>query len=148
MASSQLIFVKGKEKALDALFNGSSTDKPAFGYLAIGYSDDIGFVDPGLEEDSTQFVENNFNEIEGSERLILTKATDSPVTIDTETGKVTVRYQAVLETGNINNQNINQIAVINNEEKTDTDQIYSATSFQTFYKTNQTSLTFVIAFQL
>ena len=137
MASSQLIFVKGKEKALDALFDG--TNQAAFGYVAIGYAEDNGFVDPGLDENSTQPTESNFQE---------RKDTDNPVDIDTETGKVTVRYKAVLETGNIDSQNINQIAIINNGEKTDTDQIYSATSFQTFYKTDQTSLTFVIGFQL
>ena len=39
MASSQLIFMKGKEKALDALFDGSN-DKAAFGYLAVGFNED------------------------------------------------------------------------------------------------------------
>ena len=146
MASSQLIFVKGKEKALDALFDGSS-ENAAFGYVAVGYAENNGFEDPGLEEDST--VDTNFNEIPNSQRLVLRKATDSPVFVDAETGKVTVRYQAVLETGNIDSQYINQIAIVNNSEKnTDQDQIYSATSFSTFYKTSATSLTFVIGFQL
>ena len=58
--------MKGKEKALDALFDGSN-DKAAFGYLAVGFNEDAttnGFVDPYINVGQ----ENGFMEIEGSNR--------------------------------------------------------------------------------
>ena len=145
MASSQLIFMKGKEKALDALFDGSN-DKAAFGYLAVGFNEDAtanGFVDPYINKGQ----ENGFMEIEGSTRIPLTKYEEASILDDT--GKVTVKYKAELDASNVPNNNINQIAVVSgaNPEAED-DEIYSATTFQTFYKTSSTSLTFVIGFQI
>ena len=146
MASSQLIFMKGKEKALDALFDGNN-DKAAFGYLAVGFNEDAttnGFVDPYINVGQ----ENGFMEIEGSNRIPLSKYEGESI-FDEDTGKVTVKYKAELDASNVPNNNINQIAVVSgaNPEAED-DEIYSATTFQTFYKTSSTSLTFVIGFQI
>ena len=60
---NQLVFIKGKEKALDALFVGGSDETsstPAvFGYLALGYNPNRGangFGDP--DGDSENVAEN------------------------------------------------------------------------------------------
>ena len=146
MASSQLIFMKGKEKALDALFDGRN-DKAAFGYLAVGFNEDAttnGFLDPYINKDQ----ENGFMEIEGSTRIPLTKYEEASI-LDEDTGKVTVKYKAELDASNVTNNNINQIAVVSGANpEAEGDEIYSATTFSTFYKTSSTSLTFVIGFQI
>ena len=145
---SQIIFMEGKEKALDALFGDENA---TFGYLAIGFQDTSGqngFEDPlAVQNNSTP---NGFMEIqqESYKRIKLEKVTDGVVR-DPDSGKVLRKYQAVLENSNITqSQDINQIAVVDNQNIDAETTIYSATTFQTFNKTNESSITFVIGFRI
>lgn len=144
---SQVIFMSGKEKALTELFAG---DNPVFGYLAIGNtSEENGFEDPGL---NNNIIDTGFQELEetnGYTRIQLKLHTDNPVTTDEDTGKVLVKFSATLDENNIQNpQEINQIAVVDSGTIGADTKIYSATTFPTFTKTKDSSITFVIGFRL
>lgn len=145
---SQIIFMKGKEKALDALFGD---DDATFGYLAIGYektSGQNGFEDPlATENDSTS---TGFTEIQqDSYHRIKLQKIENGTERDPDSGKVLKKYQAVLDNDNITqSQDINQIAVVDNQNIEADTTIYSATTFQTFNKTNESSITFVIGFRI
>lgn len=149
---SQIIFMDGKEIALDSLFNG---EDGAFGYLAIGYSseDDNGFEDPKENPTATNidpgFKEINITNIPSYKRIAL-QAVSGSAEKDPDTGKVLKKYQAILDTDNIStSQNINQIAVVDSATPNDADtNIYSATTFPTFNKTSESSITFIIGFRL
>ena len=149
--SSQIIFMEGKEIALKKLFNGS--DGGIFGYLAVGYDSesDIGFTDPQIDDSASST--GNFKELDEAtleyERIPLSLYETEPVDKDTSTGKVLVKFKATLDTSNITkSQNINQIAVVDNKTIGADTKIYSATTFPTFTKTNNTAITFVIGFRL
>lgn len=135
---SQIIFMNGKEIALKKLFNH---DGGAFGYLAVGYSSQNGFVD-----------ENDFKElteVSTYERIPLYLYESDPVDKDEDTGKVLVKFMATLKSSNIQeSQNINQIAVVDSKNIGAETKYYSATTFPTFTKTSQSSITFVIGFRL
>lgn len=146
---SQIIFMEGKEKALDALFGN---DDATFGYLAIGCKNETdsqnGFEDPLVTQNDSTAI--GFNEIqqESYHRIKLQKVANG-VERDPDSGKVLKKYQAVLDNENITqSQDINQIAVVDNQNTSSTTTIYSATTFQTFNKTNESSITFVIGFRL
>jgi len=144
---SQIIFMSGKEKALTELFAG---DNPIFGYLAIGFaSTENGFEDPGV---NGEIQETGFYELEqtnGYNRIPLQLHSDNPVTVDEDTGKVLVKFSATLDENNIQNAtNINQIAVVDSGTIGADTKIYSATTFPTFEKTQDSSITFVIGFRL
>lgn len=154
--TAQKIFAKGKAIALDSLFLG---DNAAFGYLAVGYSDEQnnGFEDP--IENASLIKDDNyagFKELNPTtfgykrEPLTLVDSSDySNIVYDQSTGKVTRTYQATFPQTNINGTQINQIAVVNNgnAQEGETD-IYSATTFNSFYKNEQSSITFRISFTL
>jgi len=156
--SNQLVFLKGKEKALDALFKGREEDgsvvsvPAAFGYLALGYNSEIndnGFEDPDKEGSDIDKY-GGFKEItdaENYERIEL-QATKE-VTRDPDNGQIIKKYQAELPASNVTNHPINQFAIcdskdINNEDTV----IYSAASFNTFNKTAETSITFIVGFKI
>ena len=153
---SQLIFAKGKAQALDSLFIG---DNPPFGYLAIGYTDSStnGFEDP-IDNETLETDEEygGFKEIEPItykySRIKLTSADDANfqnIDYNSATGKVTRTYQATLDSSNIENTYINQIAVVNTSEARDNKtNYYSATTFSSFYKDSQSSITFKISFTI
>ena len=141
---SQIIFMSGKEQALKALFSGPNS---AFGYLAIGYaSEDNGFLDP----DKTDVSESGFQElteVSSYQRIPLTLSGSTDK--DEDTGKVLVKFSATLKETNItSSQNINQIAVVDSANIGADTKIYSATTFPTFTKTEESSITFVIGFRL
>lgn len=154
--TAQLIFAKGKAMALDSLFVG---DNAPFGYLAVGYvnENENGFEDP--LEDSTLTNNANpegFDEIDattyGYYRVPLTLVDAENYTninYNPNTKKVTRTYQATLDTGNISGTKINQIAIVNSGDATQAEtDIYSATTFNSFYKNKQSSITFRISFTL
>lgn len=154
--NSQIIFAKGKAQALDSLFIG---DNPPFGYLAIGYSNAStnGFEDPINDENLiTEEEYGGFNEIEPVtykyNRIKLESAEDANfqnINYNSTTGKVTRTYQATLESGNIENTYINQIAIVDTSEAGDNKtNFYSATTFSSFYKDSQSSITFKISFTI
>lgn len=142
--TNQIIFMDGKETALKKLFG--ETDSP-FGYLAVGYAEaDNGFREPTTEQN------NGFNEISATnlsyERIKLTAVSDG-TTKDPDTGKVLVKFQATLNNDNINShQNINQIAVVDRKDISEDTKYYCATTFPTFTKSDESSITFVIGFRL
>lgn len=142
---SQIIFVDGKEKALESLFSG---DGSPFGFLAIGYAEqDNGFEEANAEQNKT----NGFSEISsvnGYERIALTPSEEAPDK-DVDTGKVLVKFKATLPNENISvNQNINQIAVVDRQDISNDTVFYCATTFPTFTKSIESSITFVIGFRL
>lgn len=154
--TAQQIFAKGKALALDSLFVG---EHAPFGYLAVGYVNETenGFEDPinnSALNSSTNY--GGFKELEPSQysykrvQLQLVDSADySNITYNLDTGKVTRTYQATLPAQNIDGTNINQIAIVSSgtNEESPTD-IYSATTFKTFYKNKQSSITFRISFTL
>lgn len=153
--TSQKIFAKGKAMALDSLFVGN--DAP-FGYLAVGYSEENdGFDDP-IENTSISSSSNysGFKEIDFTQYeyervpLTLVDAADfTNINYNSSTQTVTRTYQATLETGNIKGTNINQIAIVSNDGQSEAEtDFYSATTFATFYKNDQSSITFRISFTL
>ncbi len=154
---NQLVFLDGKEKALDALFVGGvggSSNPAVFGYLAIGYNEDItGFEDPAndeVEEDSPSNY-GGFKEIKGAkgytERIPLSPSSIPP-TKDIETGQIIKKYEAELPANVITNQLINQFAICDNKDIDGPTQFYSAATFNQFLKTDSTSITFIIGFKI
>ena len=148
--SSQVIFMDGKEIALKKLFDGKNGG--VFGYLAIGYANtDNGFIDPKRGSSNEQNTSNGFNEVtesQGYHRIPLELYATDPVDKDKDTGKVLVKFTATLDTENIQqSQPINQIAVVDNATIGADTKIYSASTFQTFVKTGESSITFIIGFR-
>lgn len=142
----QVIFMDGKERALKALFTG---DNSVFGYLAIGYvSEDNGFEDPDANNSASSSGFNELEETNGYHRIALSLHSD-PVDKDPDTGKVLVKFTATLDENNLTeSQNINQIAVVDSGTIGADTHFYSATTFPTFTKTRESSITFVIGFRL
>lgn len=144
---SQIIFMDGKEEALNRLFTG---DDCPFGYLAVGYvGEENGFDDPAAYTEATP---NGFVELEdtnGYKRIQLKPHSEASEK-DPTTGKVLVKFTATLDTDNIKqNQSINQIAVVDSKDvKAAETKYYSATTFPTFVKNQDSSITFVIGFRL
>ena len=145
---SQIIFMDGKEQALRLLFD--YTRENAFGYLAVGFSENNdGFEDPKA---SSEPIESGFNEItNGSyQRVQLEPYTggENPER-DPDSGKVLMKFAATLQEENISEPtSINQIAIVDSEEIGADTNYYSATTFQTFQKTGNSSITFVVGFKL
>ena len=145
---SQVIFMKGKEKALKALF---SLDNPSFGYLAIGYvsQDDNGFEDPDSNDGASTSGFNELEETNNYHRVQLKLHSTSPVEKDPDTGKVLVKFEATLDENNIKEpQKINQFAIVDSANIEADYTIYSATTFPVFTKTVSSAITFVVGFRL
>lgn len=147
---SQIIFMEGKEIALNKLFNGAES---AFGYLAVGYvENDNGFLDPQAETGSN--ISNNFQEItqtaSNNYQRVALKEVSNSTDKDASTGKVLKKYQATLSANNINeNRTINQIAIVDNKTPNNPNtKFYSAATFPDFPKTQDSSITFIIGFRL
>lgn len=147
---NQLVFTKGKEKALDALFSGEN--EGVFGYLALGYQSDEqtnGFEEPA---DESNDVDDNggFNEITTAENYqrIQLKPIPEATTVDGKSGQVIKKYEAELSADNVTNSLINQFAICDNAKFDEGDTtIYSAAAFKTFHKTSETSITFIVGFK-
>lgn len=141
--------MKGKEKALKSLFSG---DSAAFGYLAIGYErekENNGFEDPDRNDGASETGFKELEQLNNYHRIPLQLHTDNPVDTDEDTGKVLVKFSATLDSNNLTDaQDINQIAVVDSGTIGADTEIYSATTFPTFTKTKDSSITFVIGFRL
>lgn len=138
--SNQIIFLDGKEAALKKIFSEH------FGYLALGYDpEELGFqesTDGDIE--SKGFLEltegvNNYQRIE----LRFLSAERDP-----DTQKVLVKFKADLPTGNITGQRINQMAIVDTANTDAKTTYFSATTFPTFNKTSNSSISFVIGMRL
>lgn len=148
--SNQLIFIKGKERALKTLFTPSdSKDIETFGYLAIGYDpEQLGFKN---KEGAQSIKDEGFIEIESDVensyvRIPLEFDRTYP---DYDTSKAFGVFKATLPANVIVGQPINQFAVVNTSEPNDANTvIYSASTFPTFNKTSASSITFVVTFRM
>lgn len=138
--SSQVIFLKGKEKALKSLFSET------FCYLAIGYDpENLGFEnsqDSTIEQNGFLELDETLNEYNRIKMNV--ESTD----IDEDTGKVLVKLSATLNPTNIVGSKINQMAIVDSSENTDEQTFFSATTFPVFNKTTNSSITFVIGMRL
>lgn len=157
---NQIIFMDGKEEALKSLFGSGSNS--AFPYLAIGYnpSQDNGFEDfSASEEEGAQATYgvygNGFFELEETNgytsRILLEDYPTDSVNKDESTGKVLKKFQATLNEDVLATAtNINQIAIVNTATVGDVanTKFYSATTFKTFAKSSESTITFVIGFRL
>lgn len=128
-----IIFMEGKAVGLKMLFN-----QEHFGYLAVGHVDnDNGFINP--ESDS---VSNGFNEISLTEdstyhRVPLTIHSD-PI-LNTDNGRVTVKFTAELDIDNIiSGISINQLAIVDSETAHDPNTIFYAAATCANYDKNET----------
>lgn len=136
----QIIFLKGKEKALKSLFSEGN-----FGYLALGYREkDNGFMN------ETATTSNGFSEITEPtyQRVKLTPLSD--VVMDETNGKVTIRLVADIDSNNIISHTIiNQMAIVDNASKSHANTVfYCAATFSDFPKSEQTALGFDIEIKL
>lgn len=139
--SSQVVFSAGKEVALKALFGSSN-----FGYLALGYEpeqDENGFED-GADKTDVQKGFKELTEADGYERIDLSYFETS---IDPDTQDVIVRFKGTLSAQNVQGHIINQMAVYDSKE-IGTGNMYSATTFPGFNKTELSSITFVVGFRM
>ena len=136
----QIIFLKGKEKALKTLFSEAN-----FGYLALGYNDDNGFAN---ETDNN--TSNGFIEITEPTYKRVKLTPQSEVIEDEDTGKVTITLVADVDVDNIiDRTEVNQLAIVDSSSSTDANTIfYCAATFPTFPKSEQTSLSFELDMQL
>lgn len=144
MAVNQVIFTKGKEAALKDLFSNT------FMYLALGYDpEEKGFEESVDNDIETQgFLELNNVEESSYERIKLNVLSDQ-TTIDPETKKVLIKLQGTLPSTNIRGSRINQMAIVDNKDSTPAQTTYfSASTFPTFNKTENSSITFVIGMRL
>ena len=140
--NSQVVFADGKEVALKALFGSSN-----FGYLALGYesSEDNGFEDGQDRTDSAKGFKELTNEQDSSyERIALSYFETAT---DPDTSDVIVRFKATLPATNITGHSLNQMAVYDSAE-IGTGNMYSATTYPTFNKTQLSSITFVVGFKM
>lgn len=140
---NNIIFMEGKEKALQKFFSSSN-----FGYLAVGYNssnDTNGFINPSSEEDST---DNGFNEISG-ESSTYTRVPlhfESIIDKDYDNGKITAKLTAELGLDNIvETIPINQIAIVDTDEVgSGSTTFFAAAVTEEFQKNEQLALVFVI----
>lgn len=129
----QIIFLTGKEKALRTLFSEAN-----FGYLALGFSEDNGFVN------ETSTTSNGFQELtEPTYKRI--KLTPQSETIKNDNNdKVSITLMADMDVDNvIKTTSINQLAIVDSSSKTDANTVfYCASTFPEFPKSEQTALSF------
>lgn len=143
----QVIFMNGKIKGLQKLFSSDN-----FGYLAIGKAvneDDNGFENPTSDTGSTGFNEISVIDDDSTYSRIPLRAI-SDVVKDTDTGKVTVKFTADLDTTNITKGiRINQLAIVDSSSSTDPNTvIYAASTFPTFTKSEKIAITFLIEMKI
>ncbi len=140
---SDIIFIEGKTKLLQNLFNASN-----FGYLAVGYNenstDTNGFVNVNVDDDTST---NGFYEITSDptyQRVALNF--HSVINKDYNNGTATAKFTAELDLDNtINNTPINQIAIVDSSDKTNANTTFFAASVtEKFVKNEKLALVFVI----
>ena len=142
---NNIIFMAGKEKALEKIFNSSN-----FGYLAVGYyanaSDTNGFINPDSEEN---LLDNGFFEISTGQSTTYNRvplSLHSIIDKDVANGKITAKFTAELDLDNIvEDIPINQIAIVDSSTVGDASTTFFAASVtEEFYKNEKLALVFVI----
>lgn len=141
---NNIIFMNGKEKVLQKIFDSSN-----FGYLAVGYnnsSDTNGFVNPDSEE---TVLDNGFMEISSGQSTTYSRVPlsfHSIVDKDSDNGKITAKFTAELDLDNIiEDIPINQIAIVDTDLVGDASTTFFAASVtEEFKKNERLALVFVI----
>lgn len=142
---NNIIFMAGKEKALEKIFNSSN-----FGYLAVGYyenaSDTNGFINPDSDDNA---LDNGFYEISQAQSTTYSRVPlsfHSIVDKDVDNGKITAKFTAELDLDNIiEDIPINQIAIVDNGARDDASTTFFAASVtEEFTKNEKLALVFVI----
>lgn len=141
---NNIIFMAGKEKALQKFFDSNN-----FGYLAVGYNsstDTNGFINPDSEQ---SVFENGFMEISRGESSTYTRVPlhfESIIDKDDDNGKITAKLTAELGLDNIvEDLPINQIAIVDTDSVGDASTTFFAAAVtEEFYKNEQLALVFVI----
>lgn len=139
---SNIIFMEGKEKVLQKLF-----DSNGFGYLAVGYNssnDTNGFVNLDQDDENS---DRGFYEIEESTYQRVPLSFHSIINKDDDNGTVTAKFTAELDLDNIiNNVPINQIAIVDSSDKNNqaNTTYFAAAVTETFTKSERLALVFVI----
>lgn len=139
---SNIIFMEGKEKALQKFFDSSN-----FGYLAVGYngsSDSNGFINPTEEQTSAN---NGFEEIGPQSTTYSRVPLNFESIIDKDdNGKITAKLTAELGLDNIvETIPINQIAIVDTDEVgAASTTFFAAAVTEEFQKNEQLALVFVI----
>ena len=135
---TQMFFTDGKIEVLKRMFTGTNCP---FGYIAVGYSED----NTGFESTS------DFKEIQATDyyRVALSIDESSQPEVDTDTGKVLVKFTATLGIDNIiSEKKINQLAVVDTSTPGASTKFYCATTFTEFTKTSDSSITFKLGFRI
>ena len=140
--TNQCICRAGKEYALKKMF---LEDDAIFGYLALGYSNDI------IAQDAKTGKLINFEEIENKDNYSRAPLESNSTTITAiSDSKVQIEVTATFDTDNINVSEdnaveINQFAICDRQNQDETETIYfGASSCTPYAKSNQNALTFVI----
>ena len=139
---SNIIFLEGKERILQRLFNDTG-----FGYLAVGHNqetdDTNGFRNVSLDDNVTP---KGFTEVSDSTYERVPLEFDSIKNVDEDNGRVTARFSAELGLDNIiNNVPINQIAIVDNKDKTVAEtKFFGASVTEEFTKNEKLALVFII----
>lgn len=134
---SNIIFMEGKEKVLQKLFSSSE-----FGYLAVGYNQSTDDTNGFINED-----QNGFHEItEDSTYQRVKLDFQSIINTDHDNGTVTAKFTAELDLDNIiNNIPINQIAIVDSDDKNNASTtFFAASTTEEFIKSNRLALVYVI----
>lgn len=140
---SNIIFMEGKEKILQKLF-----DSDSFGFLAVGYNsspdDTNGFINVDQDDETS---DRGFNEIEEATYQRVPLSFHSITSKDEDNGTVTAKFTAELDLDNvINNVPINQIAIVDSSDKNNkaNTTYFAAAVTETFTKSEKLALVFVI----
>lgn len=135
---SQMFFTTGKKEVLKKIFTG---DNCAFGYVALGFAES----NNGFEQES------DFKEIDSVDyyRIPLSIDSSSQVEVDSDSGKVLMKFSATLGIDNIiEEKQINQLAVVDSSTISAETKFFCATTFSTFTKTSDSSITFILGFRI
>jgi len=141
---NSIIFMTGKEKILQKIFDDAN-----FGYLAVGYNNEEntnGFINEDPDDDTST---NGFNEISIAESSTYSRvplAFHSIINKDQDNGKITAKFTAELDLDNIiEDISINQIAIVDSKEVGDASTTFFAAAVtETFNKNEKLALVFVI----
>ena len=138
MATSKIIFSNGKKLAMKSLFDADNTI--SFSWLALGYIKDTQAFNE--ESDFEEIIDETYSRIP----LRYVPGSES---VDSDTGKVTVAFEAELDYQNIiTTKSINQLAVVDNGiAHSPETNFYSASIFPEFIKNNTNAMTFHIEFR-
>lgn len=145
--SQQLIFTKGKQELLNKIFIDF------FPYLAVGSNtDDVnGFINPQTDDETNGFFEISQSEEPTYERVKLNPTGN--ICVDYDTGKVSVEFEALIDTNNIIGSNgtsvvIDQFAICDSQDINANTIFYAASTFPSFNKNDDIAISFILEMKI